>query len=95
VGPVQIADDGTVTDLDVERYISVFDRGAATTAGWSDQPWGSALAVYGLNIPIKGWLGFRIRTTSWADAAAYSGHGYRLGDPGGWWIAVEIEREIE
>jgi len=75
VRPVQIADDGTVTDLDVERSLIAFDCGAAASAGWVNQVWYSRIEVYRLNIPIKGWLGFRLRTTSWADAPANSGHG--------------------
>jgi hypothetical protein len=95
VRPVQIADDGTITDLDVESVILALDRGAAASAGWVYDSWAGGVQRLNLNIPIKGYLGFRLRTTSWADAPANSGHGYTLGDPLNWWIAVEIEREIE
>lgn len=92
--PVQITEGGTVTDLDVESTIMAYDRGAAATAGWVNDFWAGGAERHGLDIPINGWLGLRLRTTSWADAPATTGHGLRLGDPLNWWIMFEVEREL-
>lgn len=86
---------GAVKDLDVERLMKHRVRGAVTTAGWvRDDVVGALVDVRRLNIMIpEGWLlGFRLRTTSWADVPANNGHGFaQHGSISFWWTYVDVE----
>jgi len=84
---------GAETLLDVERTLFTHSRAEAPAAAWVEDVVDGELTVTGLDISLAGvLLGLRVRTTSWALAAATTGHGlYGLRDPYYWITIFDLE----
>lgn len=92
--PVVINYDGTITNLEAERLIKEYSRGAATTTGYLSDAVNAVLRVSGIDLPFNGLLGLRLRTTSWASTVVTNGHGFAsLNDPSAWGILFDVEVE--